>query len=79
MTTLVLNYSTNLLESLFASLKITLAKVMIGWQMARQMQANSHLAPLLKHEYPHLTIPQIQDQLNRKTKEMYEVKNEENS
>ena len=44
--------------------------------MARQMQANSHIAPLLKHEYPHLTIPQIQDQLNRKTKEMYEVKNE---
>ena len=76
MTTLVLNYSTNLLESLFASLKTTLAKVMIGWQMARQMQANSHLAPLLKHEYPHLTVLQIQDQLNRKTKEMYEVKNE---
>ena len=76
MTTLVLNYSTNLLESLFTFLKTFLAKTMIGWQMARQMQANSHIAPLLKHEYPHLTIPQIQDQLNRKTKEMYEVKNE---
>ena len=76
MTTLVLNYSTNLLESLFTFLKTFLAKTMIGWQMARQMQANSHLAPLLKHEYPHLTVPQIQDQLNRKTKEMYEVKNE---
>ena len=49
---------------------------MLGWQMARQMQANSHIAPLLKHEYPHLTVLQIQDQLNRKTKEMYEVKNE---
>ena len=76
MTTLVLNYSTNLLESLFTFLKTFLAKTMLGWQMARQMQANSHIAPLLKHEYPHLTIPQIQDQLNRKTKEMYEVKNE---
>ena len=49
---------------------------MLGWQMARQMQANSQIARLLKHEYHHLTIPQIQDQLNRKTKEMYEVKNE---
>ena len=76
MTTLVLHYSTNLLESLFTFLKTFLAKTMLGWQMARQMQANSHIAPLLKHEYPHLTIPQIQDQLNRKTKEMYEVKNE---
>ena len=76
MTTLVLNYSTNLLESLFTFLKTFLAKTMLGWQMARQMQANSQIARLLKHEYHHLTIPQIQDQLNRKTKEMYEVKNE---
>ena len=77
MTTLVLNYSTNLLESLFTFLKTFLAKTMLGWQMARQMQANSHIAPLLKHEYPNMTISQIQDQLNRKTLEMYKVKYDE--
>ena len=73
MTTLVLNYSTNLLESLFVTLKTFLARTMVGWQMARQMQANSHIAPLLKHEYPKLTVSQIRDQLNRKTVEMYKV------
>ena len=50
---------------------------MLGWQMARQMQANSHIAPLLKHEYPKLTVSQIQDQLIRKTLEMYKVKYDE--
>lgn len=47
---------------------------MLGMQMARQMQANSHLASMLKHEYPNMTVSQIQDQLNRKTLEMYKSK-----
>ena len=76
MTTLVLNYSTNLLESLFTSLKTFLVKVMVGWQMARQMSANDRIAHMIKHEYPHMSVPQITDELNRKTLKFYEVKNE---
>ena len=73
---MVLPYSTNLLESLFASLKTFLVKVMVGWQLARQMSANDRIAHMIKHEYPHMSVPQITDELNRKTLKFYEVKNE---
>ena len=76
MTQLVLNYSTNLLESLFVSLKTFLVKVMVGWQLARQMSANDRIAHMIKHEYPHMSVPQITDELNMNTLKFYEVKNE---
>jgi len=49
---------------------------MVGWQMARQMSANDRIAHMIKHEYPHMSVPQITDELNRKTLELYEVTNE---
>ena len=71
MTTLVLNYSTNLLESLFTSLKTFLAKIMIGWQLARQMEANYRIAQMLKHDYPKWSVEQIAEKLNRETLKTY--------
>ena len=44
MTTLVLNYSTNLLESLYKTLRTFLTSMMIGWQNARQREANYKVA-----------------------------------
>ena len=76
MTTLVLNYSTNLLEGLFVSLKNFLMRVMIGWQTARQLSANERIAYMLKHEYPKMSVPQIRDHLNRKTVEFYGKEND---
>ena len=49
---------------------------MVGWQLARQMSANDRIAHMIKHEYPHMSVPQITDELNRKTLKFYEVKNE---
>ena len=69
-----LSFSTNLLEKFWKGFVTFLAKTMLGYQMARQMQANSHVASLLKHEYPGMTVEQITDQLNRKTLEMYKTK-----
>ena len=71
MTTLVLNYSTNLLESLFTSLKTFLVKVMVGWQMARQMEANNRIAHMLRHDYPKWSVEQIAQKLNRETLKTY--------
>ena len=71
MTTLVLNYSTNLLESLLTSLKTFLVKVMVGWQLARQMESNIKIAHMLKHDYPGWTIEQIAEKLNRETLKTY--------
>ena len=71
MTTLVLSYSTSLLERFLGGLKSTLKAVMIGYMVARQTSANTHLARLLiesgeynRGEHDYHTI--LAD-LNRKT------------
>lgn len=77
MTTLALqslSFSTKILEKFWRALVQFLARTMIGWQMARQMQANWHVAELLKHEYPNMTVYQIRDHLNRQTLEQYKKK-----
>ena len=74
MTTLALqslNFSTKVLEKVGTSLKNTLRAMMIGWMIARQTQANTHLARILidsgeynRSEHNYYTI--LAD-LNRKT------------
>ena len=68
-----LSFSTRILEKFWKGFVKFLAKTMLGFQMARQMQANSQIAPLLKHEYPNMTVEQITDTLNRRTLESYKV------
>ena len=50
-----LSFSTKVLEKIGTSLKNTLRAIMIGWMVARQTQANTHLARLLieSGEYNH--------------------------
>ena len=78
MTAIALNYSKSLIEGFLAVLKIvlngakkTLQGIMIGWLIARQTQANTHVARLLidsgeynRSEHTYYTI--LAD-LNRKT------------
>lgn len=42
-----LNFSTKVLEKVGTSLKNTLRAMMVGWMIARQTQANTHLAKIL--------------------------------
>ncbi len=44
MTTLVLNYSTSLLEVIFNGFKKTLQGFMVGWMISRQSSANVTIA-----------------------------------
>ena len=74
MTTLVLIYSTNLLERLFVSLKSVLAKMMLGFQLARQMESNRKIAHILKHDYPKWSVEQITAKLNQETLHLYKEK-----
>ena len=74
MTTLVLNYSTNLLERLFVSLKNVLVNMMLGFQLARQMESNRKIAHMLKHDYPKWTVDQITAKLNKETLDLYKEK-----
>ena len=66
-----LNFSTKVLEKVGTSLKNTLRAIMIGWMIARQTQANTHLARLLieSGEYNHgeHNYYTILADLNRKT------------
>lgn len=70
MTTLVLNYSTNLLESIFKTLKGILASIMIGWQNARQRSANRECAiqmlRMAKSDYPYHNVDSLTAELNDK-------------
>ena len=54
MTAIALNYSKSLIEGFLAVLKIvlngakkTLQGIMVGWMIARQTQANTHIARML--------------------------------
>ena len=51
MATIALNYSQNLLNWIVSATKKTFQGVLIGYIMARQTQANSHIARLIIHEY----------------------------
>ncbi len=74
MTTLVLNYSTNLLERLFVFLKGVLVNIMVGFQLARQMESNRKIAHMLKHDYPKWSVEQITAHLNQQTLDHYKEK-----
>lgn len=66
-----LNFSTKVLEKIGTSLKNTLRAMMVGWMIARQTQANTHLAKILMQsgEYNHgeHNYYTILADLNRKT------------
>lgn len=70
MTTLVLNYSTNLLESILKTLKGTLTSIFIGWQNARQRSANRTVAEVMiqraKSDYPGYTVEMLARELDKK-------------
>ena len=70
MTTIVLNYSTSLLESLSKSLKTLLINLYIGWTTARQKSTNREVAILLlrhaKSDYMHETVDSLTVRLNEK-------------
>lgn len=51
MTTIALNYSQNLLNRFWRVLRNILQGMMIGWIMARQSQANYHIARQLICDY----------------------------
>ena len=71
MTTLVLNYSTSLLETLLKSLKGILTSIMIGWRNSRQRSVNWHVAGQIiqyaKSDYPGHTQESLFHMLNEKT------------
>ena len=70
MTTIVLNYSTSLLESLSKSLKTLLINLYIGWTTARQKSTNREVAILLlrhaKSDYMNETVDSLTVRLNEK-------------
>ena len=70
MTTIVLNYSTSLLESLSKSLKTLLINLYIGWTTARQKSTNREVAILLlrhaKSDYMNETVDSLTFRLNEK-------------
>ena len=70
MTTIVLNYSTSLLESLLKSLKTLLIKLYIGWTTARQKSTNRKVAILLlrhaKSDYMYENVDTLTVRLNEK-------------
>ena len=68
MTTLVLNYSTSLLEGFVKGFKNTLKGFMVGWMIARQAQANRYVAEQIsRYEYNGQDYYIILDKLNRRT------------
>ena len=68
MTTLVLNYSTSLLEGLWSGVKKTLQGIMLGYAIARQTQANRYVAEQIsRYEYNGENYWVILNDLNQKT------------
>ena len=66
MTTLVLNYSTNLLDSI----KGIFTAIFIGWCNARQRQANFETARIMlqhaKSDYPGYSVESLSRELDKK-------------
>ena len=69
MTTIAINYSRSLLSILWNGLKKTLQGIMIGWMIARQTQANQHVAKqLIQHgEYRQDDYYTLVAKLNQET------------
>ncbi len=69
MATIALNYSQNLLNWIVSVTKKTFQGVLIGYIMARQTQANSHIARLIIHEYREEghTVESLTHELNVKS------------
>ena len=45
--------------------------MMLGFQLARQMESNRKIAHILKHDYPKWTVEQITAKLNQETLDLY--------
>jgi len=69
MTTLALNYSQSLLNSIWVHLKGFSNSVVKSIQASRQLQANEQVARLLLHEYKEHIYDSLLAELNRKTLE----------
>lgn len=69
MTTTILNYSQNLLELIFTSLKKTVQGFMIGWMISRQTEANRTVVQQMINagEYRQDEYWTLLHQINRKT------------
>lgn len=69
MTALALNYSQSLFNGFWRLLKKSIQGVMIGYMIARQTQANHHVAQLLINsgEYRQEDYYNLVHQLNQKT------------
>lgn len=69
MTALALNYSQSLFNGLWRVLKKSIQGIMIGYMIARQTQANHHVAQLLINsgEYRQEDYYNLVHQLNQKT------------
>jgi hypothetical protein len=69
MTALALNYSQSLFNGLWRVLKKSIQGIMIGYMIARQTQANHHVAQLLINsgEYRQQDYYNLVHQLNQKT------------
>lgn len=69
MTALALNYSQSLFNGFWRVLKKSIQGIMIGYMIARQTQANQHVAQLLIRagEYRQQDYYNLVHQLNQKT------------
>ena len=69
MTALALNYSQSLFNGVWRAFKKTIQGIMIGYMVARQTQANQHVAQILINagEYRQEDYYTLVHQLNQKT------------
>ena len=61
------NYLTKAISSLMDLINDSLNRLWVSMIRARQVEANRKIAPMLKSEYPNMTVDQIWDLLNRST------------
>lgn len=61
------NYLTKAISSLIDLINDSLNRLWDSMIRARQVEANRKIAPMLKSEYPNMTVDQIWDLLNRNT------------
>ena len=70
MTTMVLNYSTNLLDGV----KIVIRNIMLGWQLATQKRANLEVAKYLVEAGEYQNIHEARRELDIRAQQWYEEK-----
>lgn len=68
MTTMVLHYSTNLLDII----KIILRNLMLGWQLATQKRANMEVAKYLVEAGEYQNIYEARRELDMRAQQWYE-------